>query len=93
MNVPNAPKGNGGGHAEAGFAGRVRFVAESFDRQGAEPACTIPNPQITNRDQSESNRVANVDIRTIAVDRPNDHDYDDPYPGGSTRSLPVDIGG
>jgi hypothetical protein len=51
----------------------------------------LPNPKPDNRDQTIHNRVGDIDIRKIAVDQPNDHDYDDPYPGGS--SFDAALGG
>lgn len=35
-----------------------------------------------------TNRVQDVNMRSLANEPPNDRDYDDPYPGGSTK-LPI----
>ena len=76
--MANAPQGGGTDHAQGahpvGFGG--------FDT--AAPVSDVP---LTNRDQTITNRVQNVDVTAIANDQPNDKDYDDPYPGGKSDKF------
>lgn len=71
-----------------------KWNTETFDKEGVEdPVQQPPSPDISNRDQSATNRGANIDVTKIANDEPNDSDYDDPYPGGDTPSLGVPADG
>lgn len=78
--------------AEGGHASPLpKWSSETFDKEGVEdPVQQPPNPTVTT---PESNIVQRVDVTKIANDEPNDHDYDDPYPGGPTKSIPVETGG
>lgn len=85
----NAPQGGSTGHAQGAYPGRVDFPSESFGQEGPEASDKVPNPQLSNRDQSITNRVADIDFNSVAKDMPGDRDYDDPYPGGPTKTLGV----
>jgi hypothetical protein len=77
-------------HAQGAHAAPLpKWSTKTFDQADVEdPVQQPPNPTV---DQPDSNIVQRVDIRTIAVDAPNDSDYDDPYPGGSTPDLSLGI--
>lgn len=68
-----------------------KWSTETFDQEGVEdPVQQPPNPTLG---PEETNIVQRIDVTTIANDGPDDSDYDDPYPGGPTPSLSVEIGG
>jgi hypothetical protein len=78
----NAPQGGGTDHAQ----GAHRQNIGGFDIPQTVGDVNLPS--------DADNRVANIDIRTIAPDRNADNDYDDSYPGGPAPGLPgVDVGG
>jgi hypothetical protein len=75
------------GHAEGGHAAPLpKWSTETFDQEGAESNQQPPNPTVT---PPESNIVQRIDVTSIANDMPGDSDYDDPYPGGATKTLGV----
>lgn len=95
MAMANAPQGGGTGHAQGAHPGPLpKWSTETFDQEGQEEPVQVP-PTVAGQSNREdlTNIAQRIDVTTIANDEPDDGDYDDPYPGGPTPSLGVDIGG
>lgn len=76
MNAPQA----GSDAAAVGAEGATCVALGAFEGAAAK----VASPDVSNRDQAISNRVQNIDVTSVANDKADDGDYDDPYPGGPT---------